>query len=183
MQTDQDHHQRKKKKSTNSTSQVRMIDTNTGEMLDDGVTIHIPRKLRIKGFFMANQQGFEELAKSNLTGEAFKVLLLMIGRMDYENAISIRPTEIAEVLKMHKQNVSRALKSLRTAGVFERESVNVIHLATEFGWKGKVQNLRKHNADAFKECGKRSEPSDADWKKMDEKIDGLSKFSEVATDI
>ncbi|MES2283395.1 MAG: hypothetical protein V4542_18420 [Pseudomonadota bacterium] len=181
MKTEQQHSQSKAKKSTSGTSQVRMIDTNTGEMLDDGVTIHIPRKLRIKGFFMANQQGFEELAKSKLKGESFRVLLLMISRMDYENAISIRPTEIAEILKMHKQNVSRALKSLRTAGVFERESEHVVHLATEFGWKGKVQNLRKHNADAFKECGKRAEPTDADWKKMDAKIDALSKFSEVAT--
>ena len=81
MQADHQDSKRKKVKSPNSTPQVRMFDTQTGEMLDEGVTIHIPRKLRIKGFFMASQLGFDELAKSNLTGEAFKVLMLMVDQL------------------------------------------------------------------------------------------------------
>ena len=78
---------------------------------------------------------------------------------------------------MKKQNVSRAIKTLRTAGVFEAEKAHVVYLATELGWKGKVQNLHKRNAEAFKTCREKTSPTDADWKKMDERIDGLPKLS------
>lgn len=155
MQTEKNQTTRKKTKGEGAISRVGIIDTETGEVLDGGKMIYVPRKLRIKGFFMADQKGFEELAKSDLTGEAFRVLMLMMGRMDYENAITISQKEIGETLTMKKQNVSRAIKSLRSAGLFEAESEHVIHLATELGWKGKVQNLRARQTELFREAGKR----------------------------
>ena len=164
-------------------SRVGIIDTESGEVLDDGRMIYVPPKMRIKGFFMADQKGFEELAKSNLTGEAFKVLMLMMGRMDYENAITISQKEIAEALKMKKQNVSRAIKSLRSAGVFEAETDHVRHLATELGWKGKVANMRKRQSALFKESREQNGPSADDWAKVDAKINALPKFSETAVTI
>jgi predicted transcriptional regulator len=103
--------------------------------------------------------------------------------MDYENAISVSQKEIAEILCMKKQNVSRAIKTLRTAGVFQAEEAHVVYLATELGWKGKVQNLHKRNAEAFKECREKTAPTDADWKQMDAKIAALPKFSEAAATI
>ena len=180
MQQEQSNITRKKTKAASAVSRVGIIDTETGEVLDDGKLIHVPRKLRIKGFFMADQKGFEELAKSDLTTEGYRVLMLMMSRMDYENAITISQKEIAETLTMKRQNVSRAMKSLRAAGVFETEVNHVVYLATELGWKGKVQNLHQRNAKAFRDCGEKTTPTDADWKKIDERIDKLPKFSEVA---
>ena len=151
-----------KKANKRPISRVGIIDTESGEVLDGGKMIYVPPKLRIKGFFMADQKGFEELAKSGLTGEAFKVLLLMMGRMDYENSISISQKEIGETLQMKKQNVSRAVKLLREKGFFEHESDHVIHLVTELGWKGKVQNLRARQAALFKEILDRTTPTDTE---------------------
>lgn len=165
MQAEQNNTTRKKNQNSKAVSRVGIIDTETGEVLDTGKMIYVPTKMRIKGFFMANQTGFEVLAKSELTGEGFRVLMLMMSRMDYENAISISQKEIAEILSMKKQNVSRAIKTLRTAGVFETEKAHVVYLATELGWKGKVQNLHKRNAEAFKACREKTAPTDADWKK------------------
>ena len=179
MQTDQNNTTRKKTKGTSTASRVGIVDTESGEVIDGGRLIYVPPKLRIKGFFMANQQGFEELAKSDLTGEAFKVLMLMMGRMNYENAITISQKEIAETLTMKKQNVSRAIKSLRSAGVFEAESDHVVHLATELGWKGKVANLKKRQSALFKESRDRSGPTAEDLAKTDAAIDTLPKFSEA----
>lgn len=176
MQKRQGITQSKKTQNVKTASKVKMVDMETGEVLDDGVTIHVPRKQRITGFFMANQNGFAELARKDLKAEAYRVLLFLMSYMDYENAVPVFQKDIAEALGMKKQNVSRAIQSLRAARVFESEAHHVVYLASELGWKGKVQNLHKHNADAFRDCNKRTTPTDADWKKMDERIDTLPKF-------
>ncbi|MBC7703451.1 MAG: helix-turn-helix domain-containing protein [Rhodoferax sp.] len=173
MQSRSNEASQKKTKGSSTVSRVGIIDRETGEVIDGGRMIYVPPKLRIKGFFMANQDGFADLAKSNLTGEAFKVLMLMMSRMDYENAITISQKEIATTLEMKKQNVSRAVKSLRNAGVFEKETDHVIHLATELGWKGKVQNLRKRQSELFRAVNENTRRSDEDWAAMDERIDAL----------
>ncbi len=147
-----------------------IVDTETGEMLDNGRMIYAPPKMRIEGFFMANQTGFAELAKKDLNGEAFKLLMLLMSRMDFENAVWITRKEICEVMNMQRQNVSRAMKSLRAAGVFEEETAFVLHLAIDLGWKGKVRNLHKRNSELFKQSNERTNPTEADWKRMDEKI-------------
>lgn len=183
MQIEKNQTTRHKANDARAVSRVGLIDTETGEVLDGGKVIYVPPKLRIKGFFMADQKGFEELAKSDLTGEAFRVLMLMMGRMDYENAITLSQKEIGEALTMKKQNVSRAIKSLRSAGVFEAESDHVIHLATELGWKGKVQNLRTRQATLFKEIRARSSPCADDLATMDAQMDSLPKFSDTARNL
>ena len=170
----------KKSKTAMASSRVGVVDKQSGEVLDDGTLIYVPPKLRIRGFFMADQKGFEKLAKSDLNGEAFKVLMLIMGRMDFENVVTISQKEIGNALAMKKQNVSRAMHSLRAAGVFEAEASHIVHMATELGWKGKVKNLHKRNAKAFKDCDERTAPTDADWAKVDERIDALPKFSEAA---
>ena len=180
MQSRSNEASQKKTKGSSTVSRVGIIDRETGEVIDGGRMIYVPPKLRIKGFFMANQHGFADLAKSNLTGEAFKVLMLMMSRMDYENAITISQKEIATTLEMKKQNVSRAVKSLRDAGVFEKETDHVIHLATELGWKGKVQNLRKRQSELFRAVNENTRRSDKDWAAMDAQVAALSKASKAA---
>ena len=61
MQTENNQTTPKKTKGARTVPRVGLIDTETGEVLDGGKMIYVPPKLRIKGFFMANQKGFEEL--------------------------------------------------------------------------------------------------------------------------
>ena len=57
-----------------------------------------------------NQDALRILAKE-LTGEQFKVLMLMLADLDYENFIQIAQADIAETLGMQKTNVSRAVRA------------------------------------------------------------------------
>ena len=53
------------------------------------------------------------LAKQDLTGEQFKVLHVLFGKLDFENYLRIGLKEIAEFLNMQITNVSRAMKKLK----------------------------------------------------------------------
>lgn len=96
---------------------------------------------------MGMQDGFEFLAKSKLNGEALKVLLMLMGRMDYENIIRISQKEIGDVLGMQKQNVGRAMKALRESGFLANADFRAVKLNSDIGWKGTVQSLREHQRD------------------------------------
>ncbi|MEH2662876.1 hypothetical protein OH428_26860, partial [Escherichia coli] len=63
-----------------------------------------------------NQDALRILAKE-LTGEQFKVLMLMLADLEYENFIQIAQADIAETLGMQKTNVSRAVRALLDVGV------------------------------------------------------------------
>ena len=127
---------------------------------------------------MAMQSGFEYIAKSNLNREALSVLMLIMSRMGYENAIWISQKEICEILSMKKQNVSRAMKALREAGVLDSGERRAVYLSADIGWKGKVSNLRKHQSLASKKSNERSKPTAEQMAETDLAISKLSKFSE-----
>jgi len=166
-----------KSKKAIANARVGLFDKETGDVIDEGSLIYVPQKVRIKGFFMGMQDGFEYLAKSKLKSEALNVLLLLISRMDYENIIRVSQKEIGDVLGMKKQNVSRAMKTLRVAGVIDPGEFHAVHLSPDIGWKGKVTNMRKQQAKLTKESMERTAPS-AD----DVDVSMLSKLSEsVAT--
>lgn len=136
-----------RKKSAIANSRVGVFDKSSGEVLDEGALIFVPKKLRIKGFFMAMQDGLENLAKKKeLNGESLKVLLFLMSRMDYENEIYVSNGEICEVLDMRKQNVCRAVKRLRESGALEEPKPKCLRLSTDVGWKGKVANLRREQS-------------------------------------
>ncbi|MCT8434976.1 replication protein [Escherichia coli O25b:H4-ST131] len=92
------------------------------------------------------------LAKE-LTGEQFKVLMLMLADLDYENFIQIAQADIAETLGMQKTNVSRAVRALLDVGViFEGPKVGrskTYRLNEQFGWKGTVTNHKKALKNGF----------------------------------
>lgn len=161
-------------------SRVGIVDKETGEVIDEGGLIFVPKKIRIKGFFMGMQEGFEYLAKFKLKGEALNVLLLLISRMDYENVIRISQREVAEILSMKKQNVSRAMKTLREAGVIDPGEFHAVQLSPDIGWKGKVQNLRKQQSKLFKETMERTSPTAEDFAQIDLAVSMLPKYSESA---
>lgn len=114
----------------------------------------IPRR-KTNGFgnrwlAMAQDPG-EILAHSNLVGVDFKVMFLLLNKLDFENHMLIHQVELAENLGMYRQNVARSIKRLIAVGVV-LEGPKVKHNRTyklnpEFGWKGSGDNHRKALAD------------------------------------
>ena len=128
-------------------NRVGLVDTESGELLDGGKLIYVPKRVRIKeNWFMGMQDGFEQLAKAKIRGEAMNVLLFLMSRMDFENFVRPSQRDICEALSMKKQNVSRAMKELRDSAIIVPGPEKSLKLSCNFGWKGRVQNLRKEQA-------------------------------------
>ena len=95
------------------------------------------------------QKALEELAiDDDLTGKTYKVLLVIMGRLDFENWIQISQTEIAEKLKMKLPHVSRAISlSIKKRIILRGPKLGrsyAFRLNPDFGWKGKVKNLNDY---------------------------------------
>ena len=126
---------------------ITSVDRDTGEILE-GVVVYcgVKRNPYSTGWVMNSQEALELLATDKeLTGENYRVLLLLLSRLDFENWIQITQSEIAEKLDMKKQNVSRAISTLDSKGILLRgpkvgRSYS-FRLNPYFGWKGKVKNL------------------------------------------
>lgn len=126
---------------------VTQVDLETGEDLGGFVAVIRPKqKSAFERHFTMNQAALEILAKT-LTGEQFKVLLILLASLDYENFIQVAQADIAEKLSMQKTNVSRGVKSLIEIGVIlEGPKIGrsrSYRLNPQFGWKGTVSNHRK----------------------------------------
>lgn len=97
------------------------------------------------GFFMGFQKAFVELARKKLTSGAKNILLLILGKIDYENELKLSQAEIANLLGMRKQNVSRAITQLVKAGVLQPQDPKRhtrIRLNNRYAWRGTLKNLR-----------------------------------------
>jgi DNA-binding MarR family transcriptional regulator len=132
-----------KKKSAIANSRVGIIDKQSGEVLDEGDLIFVPKKLRIKGFFMAMQDGFEFIAKQKLNAESLNVMLFILSKIDYENSINVSAKTISEEMKMDLSNVYRAMRCLKKAGVLDEPASKFIRISIDLAWKGKVANLKR----------------------------------------
>lgn len=122
------------------------IDMETGEV-EQYAVVPIRRKVLTGGFFMAIQEGFLYLAQLNLTGEQLRVLLHIMGKLDFDNYICLTQKEVAEALNMKKQNVSRAFKILTEKGIIHEGPkvgrTKTYRLDPHFGYKGKAKNIEK----------------------------------------
>jgi DNA-binding MarR family transcriptional regulator len=63
---------------------------------------------------------FAHVTKSNLTGEQLRVLCCLLSR-EADCEIALRQNEVAEILGMTESNVSRAIKTLKEAGVLRKK--------------------------------------------------------------
>ena len=130
----------------------RAVDTSTGEVLDlrerPGMFVYVPDRPRWgEGWFMAIQEAFVALAKDkSLTGRPKDVLLYMMGRLDWDNYITLSQVEIAGELGMYRQDVNAAIKLLVERGIIQQGPkagrTNSYRLNSTYGWKGKTINLR-----------------------------------------
>ena len=118
-----------------------------GEIVGGFIAVIRPKqKSSFQRHFTMNQDALKILAKE-LTGEQFKVLMLMLADLDYENFIQVAQADIADTLGMQKTHVSRSVRALLEVGViFEGPKVGrskTYRLNEQFGWKGTVANHRK----------------------------------------
>lgn len=154
-----------KKKTAIANSRVGIVDKETGEVLDEGSLIYVPKKLRIKGFFMAMQDSFEFLAKKRLNAESLNVMLFIFSRIDYENSIGVSAKTISEEMSMDLSNVYRAMRCLKKAGVLDKPASKDVRVSIDLAWKGKVANLKREQNLQMEDACRRSESvSDASEK-------------------
>ncbi|GAB3667590.1 helix-turn-helix domain-containing protein [Ramlibacter alkalitolerans] len=140
---------------TKQTTRVKLLDSDTGEVIDDGDMVYVPRRLRMKeGWFMAMQDGLAMLAKQPLRGESMRVLLYLMSEMEFENYVRPTHSEIAAALSMQRPNVSRAIRELRERHVLIDGEHGSLRLESSYGWRGKVKSLRDHQQVQQRECEK-----------------------------
>jgi len=123
------------------------VDSETGEHVGGFVAVIRPKqKSPFQRHFTMNQDALMILAKK-LNGEQFKVLMVMLADLDYENFIQIAQSDIALALDMQKTNVSRSVKALLDVGVIvEGPQIGrsrSYRLNEQFGWKGTVPNHKR----------------------------------------
>lgn len=125
---------------------IGQIDLNTGERIEGYIAVLQPKtKNGFERHFTMNQDALDILA-DNLKGSEFRVLMKLLKWLDYENLIQIQQIEIANELKMEKQNVNRAINKLIDVGIVLKgprigKSCSY-RLNPNFGWKGTAKNHR-----------------------------------------
>ena len=125
------------------------VDKYTGEEYGFPVIVGRKRNPYGNGWVMNSQDAAILLAKDkDIKGETHRVLWLIIGILDFENWVQLSVTEIAKELKMHRPDVSKAMKVLEEKEIILRGPKvgrsYAFMLNPDFGWKGKVKNLDKY---------------------------------------
>jgi len=97
---------------------------------------------------MTFQDGLLKLATDkSVTGEQWRVLAYLMGRLDFENYIHLPQQELCDKLGMQPSNVSRAIAGLTTKGVIVKGPrvgrVGTLRLNPGLGWKGRVRSLQE----------------------------------------
>lgn len=126
---------------------LKTVDMDTGEV-KDGVLVWTPKKQRSlfsrEGYVAMSQEAMERLSTANLGEVALRVLWKVLANLDMENWISLNQAEMADEMKLQKQNFNRALKKL-----IDEEIVLVgpkvgkrctYRLNPHYGWKGRTES-------------------------------------------
>jgi biotin operon repressor len=128
------------------------FDAETGEILD-GFVMHVAhRKMHAFGerWLAMAQNTAQILAHSDLGGAEFKIMFLLISKLDFENHLLINQVELANELGMLRQNVNKSIKRLVEVGVIlegpKFKQNRSYKLNPEFGWKGSTANHKKELA-------------------------------------
>lgn len=86
------------------------------------------------------QDSLRWLATENLPNEQYRVLLYLLGKLDFENYIRIPQKDVAEALGMKRPAVTRAIGGLLKRDVLARIKIgtaNTYRLNPYVGYKGK----------------------------------------------
>lgn len=132
------------------------VNSKTGEVTDGFIAYVVPKRQNGfgKDWFAMAQNAALLFAKSNLTGDDFRVLMRLFGQLDFENLLVVNQAEIARELDMHRQHVQRSIKRLiKLDALLEGPKIGInrsYRLNPRFGWKGSAKNHRKALHDDLK---------------------------------
>lgn len=145
------------KKYQSEKPRYEVTDRTTGEIIP--AVTWVRKKWDGANFFMGFQEAFAEIAKKRLGSEAKDVFLLILGRVDYNNLITIPQVEIAHQLGMKKQNVSRAIAKLVEEKVLLVDDLHnkykrQLKLNDKYVWKGKLKHLGERRKSFKKKTSK-----------------------------
>jgi hypothetical protein len=125
---------------------IDQIDTVTGEIIGNALIV-VPKKYYnafVDGWVAMAQPALDLLADSDLTGEELKVLLKLLGRLDFENFLLINQSELAKSMGIQRTNVNRSIRRLLEMEILlEGPKVGPLRtyrLNPTFGWKGSAKN-------------------------------------------
>jgi predicted transcriptional regulator len=130
--------------------QVRVTQVNctTGEVME-GVNLFIPTRQKLKeDFMLLDLKAMEKLAMDkDIKGEDWRVLAVLMGRLEYENWLYITQKGLAEILGMKQPTVARVIKKLIDKGIILKgkrlENVNGYRLNAYYGWRGRINKEYK----------------------------------------
>lgn len=125
---------------------AQIVNTKTGE-IKDGYFIYVAHpkaKIRNERWIMAFQDSLELIATDeDMTGQSFRVLMMLMGNLEFDNYITLKQNVVAEKLKMNKSVVSRSMKLLVDKSIIlkvKEGTTTGYKLNPNYGWKGKVEN-------------------------------------------
>lgn len=129
---------------------IGFIHPDTGEIQQGYIVWAEDRPNRlVGGFFVGFQEAFKALACDNdLTPQAQRVLLYLLGELDFDNFIHIKQKEIGQALNISPSNLSRAMAILKRKGIIliaPYKGVRCYKLNHFYGWKGSVTSLKKQD--------------------------------------
>lgn len=131
-----------------------------GELHEDLVPMVVWAKRRNgfqNGWCAMAQDAMDYLANEIRSVEDYRVLMLLMARLDFENLIQVPQMEIAENLGMKRPNVSRSMRRLVELGVLlEGPKIGrskTYRLNPHIGWKGSARHHQKALREQMKQRG------------------------------
>ena len=117
------------------------VDAQTGELFD---LVAVPRDDRRAqtsgGWFMAMQDALSRAAEMEWPEGDYKVLVALLGRLDWDNFIHLNVSDLADNLHRSRESVSRSISRLVNAGALHRGPrvgrAYTYRLDPRLGWKG-----------------------------------------------
>lgn len=126
-----------------------VVNDTTGE-IDFPVAFVVPKQKKIVGepFMLMFQHALVEVSKNRaLTGMDRRVLLYLIGVMEYENLVRLTQRQIAEELQTSQQEVCKSIQKLYDEGYVSIDEVYgkayIYKVSEDLVWKGKTENREK----------------------------------------
>jgi len=124
--------------------------TEDGELLD-ALPIYIAPKRKngfTDGWVAMSQHALSMIARDRDLGlDAQRVLIDLMGRLDFANYLLINQREISAELGMHPPNVSKAISLLTSKGILIKGPKAgrslTFRLNPEYGWKGSAKSHKE----------------------------------------
>jgi predicted transcriptional regulator len=136
-----------KETSMTKDDKVQTVNQKTGEK-KEGYFVYIAYpKPKITGnrWIMTFQDSLINIATDkDMTGQVLKIFLFLMGKLEFENYITIKQVEIAKTLEMQKTHVSASIRILVNKGIILKVKEGMTtgyKLNPHYGWKGKVSNM------------------------------------------